>query len=121
MNDLEELIKAFDMVIEQPVVEKEYRLYYNNDGTVLGLWENSFPRDGDYIVLDNPDQFHRANTAELRVVDGKLIRLDLRVPITNGIEKSDSGQPVVKGMASIPLNEYEQFNDVEYYDRKSNN
>jgi len=121
MNDLQELINAFDMVLGPAPVEKQYRLYYNTDGSIVGMWENDFPTVGEYLVLDHPDQFHCTNTAALRVVDGKLIQLDLRIPVTAKIEKADAGQPVVRGMAGIPLNEYEQFENVEYYDRKSNN
>ena len=120
MNDLDELIKAFDLVPEAKILEKQYRLYYNTDGSVVGLWEDQFPDQGDYIVLAEPDQFHRVNTTELKVIDGELTRLDLRIPATSSIVKSDAGQPVVKGMAAIPLNEYEQFDNVEYYDRKPN-
>jgi hypothetical protein len=125
MNDLDELLKAFELVEEydrqRPVVLKEYRLYYHDDGTVIGLWESDFPEGDNYIVLENPDDFHKHSTPALRVRDGKLTVIDLRIPLTSRLEKADDGQPVVKGMAALALNEYEQFKDVEYYGRKSDN
>lgn len=121
MNAIEELLKAFELVEEynktKPEVIKEYRLYHNLDGSIIGLWENGFPLGDNYIVLDDPDVFHRNNTQLLKVVDKKLKIIDPKQALKVQLQKSTSGQPVVAGIASIALTADEQYKDIEYYDK----
>jgi hypothetical protein len=63
---------AEEMEQQRPPVFKEYRLYYNDDGTIAGLWETNHPEGTNYVVLENPDMFHKTNTNLLRVVNGEL-------------------------------------------------
>ncbi len=117
-----EFLKALELVAEydrnRPKVYKEYRIYYRADGTVTGLWETDHP-GGDYIVVDDPELFNRSNTQQLRVMDGKLIKLDQKVLMTSGLVKSTTGHRVVRGHAALALDSTEEYNDVEYYDRKT--
>jgi hypothetical protein len=103
---------------QRPRVIKEYRLYYNDDGTIRGLWESDHP-EGNYVVLDDPDIFHKTNTNLLRVVKGKLKIIDPRSTDVRQLYKSNTGYRVVKGHAAILLNN-EDYIEVEYYDRKNN-
>jgi hypothetical protein len=123
MND-PEFLKALELVAEydrqRPTIIKQFRLYYHEDGSIIGLWESDFPADGNYIVLEDPNEFHRHSTPALRVKEGKLVVLDLRQPIYGGVRKSDAGQSVVKNKASIALGPNDKYSNVEHYGRKTN-
>ena len=101
----------------RPKLIKEYRLYYNDDGTIIGLWENSYPDLLNYVVLEDPGIFYNSNTHLLRVRNNKLVLLDPRAPEKIRLKKSTSGMRVVKGHAAIVLEPEEQYSEVEYYDR----
>lgn len=122
--DEKEWLKAWELIAEydaqRPSTIKEYRLYYNTDGTVIGLWENGFPDDEEYIVLDDPDVFHRHNTMLVRIVDKKIKLLDPTIPHRVKLVKSAHGYPVIKGMAAILLEPDQIEYDIEYYDHKNN-
>jgi hypothetical protein len=76
INAWEELRKGLELAEEiernRPRLVKEYRLYYNEDGTIIGLWETDHPDGENYIVLEDPDIFHKTNTNLLRVVNGEV-------------------------------------------------
>ncbi|CAB4133706.1 hypothetical protein UFOVP257_428 [uncultured Caudovirales phage] len=118
MNPEEFWAEAWRLVAEydsqRPDIIKEYRLYHNEDGTIIGLWESGHPDGDNYIVLDDPDIFHRTNTALLIVANKKLKILDPTKPNRVRLQKSNTGQMVVKGHAAIALNE--KYHDIEYYE-----
>ena len=114
-NEVFALVEQYDQ--QRPILIKEYRLYYNIDGTIIGLWETGHPQGHNYIVLEDPDIYHRNNTNLMRVKDGKLIILDPKQPHRTKLVKKDFGFRVVRGKASLPLADAEVYNDVEYYDR----
>lgn len=120
----QEFVKAFELVAEydqqRPVIVKEYRLYYNDDGTVIGLWETDHPEGDNYIVLDDPDVVHRTPTNLLGVVNKELKILDPTPQYRVKLAKADSGQRVVKGHAAVALLPEEDYPYIEYYDRKDN-
>lgn len=121
MNAMEEFYKALKLVEEQdrkrlPIV-KEYRIYYDVNGLVTTFSEFDHPEGDNYIVVDHPDLFHKANTLLLRVVDKKLITLDVKGSNQVRLKKSIQGQPVVKGMAAVALGLNEEYLEIEYYDR----
>jgi hypothetical protein len=121
MNPVEEFYKALKLVEEEdrkrlPMV-KEYRMYYDKNGLVTAFSETDHPDGDNYIVVDNPDVFHKANTLLLRVVDKKLITLDAKTSDQVRLKKSTQGQPVVKGMAAVALGLNEEYLEIEYYDR----
>lgn len=119
LDPWQELIKGLQLAEElesqRPQIIKEYRLYYNDDGTIIGLWESGHP-EGNYVVLDDPDIYHRTNSNLLRVINGKLKVLDPRPINSRRLYKSTSGYRVVRGHAAIILND-EDYQDVEYYDK----
>ena len=121
MNPIEEFYKALKLVEEQdskrlPII-KEYRIYYDENGLVTAFSEFDHPEGDNYIVVDHPDLFHKANTLLLRVVDKKLITLDVKGSDRVRLKKSTQGQPVVKGMAAVALGLNEEYLEIEYYDR----
>ena len=121
MNEQELWAEVWQLVAEydrqRPVVVKEYRLYHNKDGTVIGLWETDHPEGNNYIVLDDPDIFHRTSTSLLRIVNKELKVLDPTPIYRVKLAKADSGQRVVKGHAAVILMPEEEYTEIEYYDR----
>ena len=110
---------AEEMERNRPPIIKEYRLYYNEDGSIIGLWETGHPDGNNYIVLSDPDIFHRTNTNLLKVVNQELKIIDPSSINVRQLYKSDSGQPVVRGHAAIALGIDEEYLDIEFYDRKN--
>ncbi len=122
MNDIWDevarLVAEYDA--QRPKLVKEYRLYYNTDGTVIGLWESSHPDGDNYIVLDDPGLFHRSNTHLLRVQNKKLVVLDPRAPLRTRLKKSTKGFQVIRGHAAVIVEDNETYSEIEYYDRTDN-
>jgi hypothetical protein len=120
-----EFLEALQLVEEydraRPKIVKEHRLYYNDDGNVTMYSETDHPVDGNYIVIEHPDIFFKTNTSLLKVVDGKLKILPSQPAHYLGLERSNAGQPVVKGKAALALAPDETYREIEYYDRKTNN
>jgi hypothetical protein len=117
-DEVARLVAEYDAA--RPKLVKEYRLYHNPDGTVIGLWESSHPNGDNYIVLDDPGLFHRLNTHMLRVQNKKLVVLDPREPLRTRLKKSNQGFPVVYGHAAIIVEQDETYSQVEHYDRTDN-
>lgn len=113
------LVEEYDRNRPQQVIE--YRLYYDDEGCITAYCETNHPEEGNYVVIDHPDIFLKNNTSLLRVVDGKLKILPNQPPHYMGLQRSTAGQRVVKGMAALALMPIEEYQDVEYYDRKTNN
>jgi hypothetical protein len=112
------IVEEYDRQRPQSVVE--YRLYYDQQGYVTGFCETDHPADTNYITIANPDVFFKNNTQLMRVVDGQLKILDAHPKSVLGLRVSDCGQPTVRGIAALALEPNEIYNDIIYYDRKTN-
>jgi hypothetical protein len=112
------LVEEYDS--QRPKFVKEFRIYYDEEGQVTMYCETDHPADTNYIVIENPDVFFKTNTGRLRVINGELKIVDPKLTRTH-LAKSNTGQPVVKGMAALALEPKEQYQDIEYYDRKTIN
>jgi hypothetical protein len=115
-----QLVAQADAERAAKLTQKEFRLYYNpDDGTVIGLWERDFP-EGKYIVLTDPDQFHRQNTSLIRIKNEKLTVLNPNIAETFRLQRSTQGQSAVKGHAVLALSPEETYHDIEYYEPRNN-
>ena len=113
------LVSEYDA--QRPKITIENRLYYNkDDGTITGYCETAHPDDDNYIVLDNPDLYFKNNTNLLRVKDGKLLVLDPKQPNKTRLKKSSTGYKTVQGHAALLLEDSDNYEDVEYYERTNN-
>jgi hypothetical protein len=123
LNPWQEFVKGLELAEEmerqRPRLVKEYRLYYNTDGTPIGLWETNHPEGDNYVVLADPDIFHRTNSNLLRVIEGELKIIDPSLTKIRQLYKGQSGQPVVKGHAALALESREEYLEIEFYDRKN--
>jgi hypothetical protein len=114
-DEVARLVAEYDAA--RPTIIKEYRLYYNADSTIIGLWENNHPEGDNYIVLEDPGVFHNSSTHLLRVQNKKLTVLDPMAPSKIRLKQSDQGFRVVKGHAALILEQDETYPEIEYYDR----
>jgi len=114
-DEVFKLVEEYDK--QRPKVIHEYRLYHDDTGNIIGLWETSHPDGDNYIVLDDPGVFYHTNTSWLRVRDKKLIVLDPKIPARTRLQKGFTEFRVVHGHASLLLEPNEEFQEIEYYDR----
>ena len=84
-DEVARLVAEYDA--QRPVVVQEYRLYYDPEGMIIGLWESDHPEGSNYIVLDDPGVFYSANTLLLRVQNKKLVVLDPMAPSKTRLQK----------------------------------
>lgn len=112
------LVQEFDA--NRPKFVVENRLYYNEDGSIIGLWETSHPDGDNYIVLDDTSIFFHTNTHLLCVKNKKLEILDPHQPKKARLIKSNKGFKTIKGHAALLLAENETFENIEHYDRTNN-
>lgn len=117
-DEVAQLVAEYDAA--RPKIVKEYRLYYDSDGTIIGLWESGHPNGDNYIVLDDPGIFYSSNTLMLRVQNKKLVVLDPKTPSRARLKRSTNGFRVVKGHAAVIVEQDETYSQVEYYDRTDN-
>ena len=124
LDPWQEFIKGLELAEEQernrPKLVKEYRLYYNEDGTIIGLWETDHPAGDNYIILTHPDEYQRYNTQLLRVVNRQLKIIDPHLENKAKLIKSNKGHRVVKGHAAIALDLNEEYLEIEFYDQTNN-
>ena len=116
--ELIEELKRLDALMNAPKPIPEYRFYYDETGRITMCAEISpYPEGDKYIVVEQAvyqDYFN------YRVVNGKAQRIVKEEgQIKSSLVKSDSGFRVVKGNAGLLLEEHEQYQNTEYYDRRA--
>ena len=111
--EIAKLVAEYDA--QRPIVIKEYRLYHNEDGSIIGLWESDHPAGNNYIVLDDPGIYFHTNTHLLKVIKNKLIILDPKEPSRVRLKKSNFGFLTVKGHAALTVESKENYELIEYY------
>jgi hypothetical protein len=100
----------------------EPRVYYDETGFITAYYETNHPTDGTYIVLQDPNEYLGGNSMLMRVENGKLVT-DTHAPHPNRnrLTRSTTGQTVVAGHAALALMPTDEYNNIEHYDRKTNN
>ena len=116
--ELFEELKRLDALMNAPKPVPEYRFYYDDTGRITMCAEISpYPEGDNYIVVD---QTMYRDYVNYRVVNGNAQRIVKEEgQIKSSLVKSDSGFTVVKGNAGLLLEEHEQYQNVEYYDRRA--
>ena len=97
-------------------IENEYRLHYDELGSIIMCSMQSHPASDRYVVVDRIvyDSYFKYH-----IVKGvpKLIIYDRGN--TSKLVKSQEGFPVVKNHAALLLEEAETFATMEYYDYRN--
>jgi hypothetical protein len=95
----------------------EYRLHYDGAGNIVLCTMTDHPKNTNYIVVD---QLTYNNYFHYYVKDNKLIKIDTFPKYSVQLKQSTIGYPTVAGHANLIIEE-EQYTDIEYYDRKTDN
>ena len=95
----------------------EYRFHYDNSGNIYMCTMQEHPDNTQYVVVTKEEY---ELYFKYKVVKGKLKLIEHQTGIKNGLEKSDSGFRVVKNNAALLLLDDEVYNDIEYYDYRTN-
>ena len=111
--------QEFASLVVQPTTPKiEYRLYYNEFGEItLGTntVNDSMPT-GDFLVVTEDEYTHYY---QYKVVKGKLKVIAKDPGYVVQLEKATTGYTVVANHASLLLESSDEYNDVEYYDKRN--
>lgn len=105
---------------EDPVYE--YRLYYNQHGTITSgvpvITNRPLPElpEGEYLIVTYEDYTHSHDKC---VKNGQLQKIKNTIDVVNQLEKSTSGYRVVKNAAALLLNDNDDYQDTEHYDRRT--
>lgn len=117
---LVELIKAFELLDPPKVIEYEYRLYYNEEGTIYrGTTLKTDPiESGKYVIVDKnifdqSTKYRIENEIPVLVPPSKGY-------VEPGLIRSSNGIAVVKNNASLPLTADDEYDNIEHYDYRSN-
>lgn len=119
MNELPALLTAFKHLNQPDKTETdaEYRLYYNQDGSVLTMTHGEHPESDDYIVITQ-EVYERPNYNILRVVGGKLMILQDTFYHQQYLQPGSKGYRVVANHANLLVDETYQ-GETQYYEFKN--
>lgn len=92
----------------------EYRLYYDENGTITSCAMVQHPSGDNYVVVDR-DVYD--NYMRYYVKDGKLEKIKQGSSNSNTLQKSTSGYKVVAEHAPLIICDDEYHPEIEYYDR----
>ncbi len=114
------LIDAFDTGLIKPVKEliREYRFYYDENGNITQTSDCNWnhPESGNYVVVD---EIIFKDWGKYRVRNGQA-ELKPTDPTTEvQLKKSNSGYQVVKNNPAILLEDNENLENTEHYDRRN--
>lgn len=104
-------VKTFDPI------KLEYRLHYNDSGSIYLCTMAQHPDNTKYIVVDRETY---DNYFKYYVDNGKLKPIAQSGGYCVQLVKSAVGFPVVKNHASLLLEYNETYPNIEYYDHRNN-
>lgn len=91
----------------------EYRIYYNEAGTITACAMVQHPEGDNYIVVTR-EQYE--NYFRYNVRNGKLVPIRIETNVPNILCPSNDGYRVVKGHVNLLLGQEEEWKDIQYYD-----
>ena len=91
----------------------EYRIYYDEAGTITACAMVQHPEGDNYIVVSR-EQYE--NYFRYYVRNGKLTPIKIETNSPTILRLSNDGYKVVKGHANLLLVHNEDWKDVQYYD-----
>ena len=113
-----ELAKAFANIQPTTVVE-EYRAYYDNDGWITGFAGSGFPDNNDNWIHIPRELYVTHNWNHLKLVDGKIIKIEPTYNYYFPLTKSSKGFKIVKNHAGIIIEPGESYTGkTEYYEKR---
>jgi hypothetical protein len=97
-------------------IENEYRLHYDELGSIIMCSMQNHPDSDRYVVVD---QKIYESYFKYRIVKGVPELIVYDQGNTRKLFKSHEGFPVVKNHAALLLEEEETFEPMEYYDYRN--
>jgi hypothetical protein len=110
-----EFLQALTSITVSPIVE-EYRAYYDADGWVTGFSGSGFPDTDNWINISR-EIYVTHDWSCMRVVDGKIFRVEPVYFHHFALTRSNKGVRVVKGHAGIVIED--DYLETEYYERRN--
>lgn len=111
-----ELHKAMMSIPPPMEIVEEFRAYYDSYGKIYMYRSAEFPPDDDHWVHITKEQFKEYHWANLRVIEGKIVKVDSAFKRRFQLTRSDNGVKVVKNHAGLVLYPSEEYINIEYYD-----
>lgn len=113
MNTPPELIEALGLIKEIPQSTVEYRIHYNDQGSIIGCTMTDHPIDTKYVVVDREtyDNYFRYD----RVINGKLKKVIHDPGYRVQLHSSNAGFKVVRNHAALLIENNETYDDTEFY------
>ena len=102
----------------QPVLPLaiEYRLYYNEDGNIISGSMQQHSKDNNYVVVTKEIY---ENYFKYQIVNGAPQLINRTVENRVKLKLSDTGYLVVKGHASLIIEDTETYPEIEHYARNN--
>ena len=114
MNELEKFLAEVNALVDTPKeVVKEYRVYYNSNGEIVGQSMTEPHLEGDYIVVEQ-DEYENIHKYA-RVKDGELKVKVFSPGYKRQLVQGEGYFQVVKNHAGLLLEQDETYNNTEYY------
>jgi len=106
---------SFPQIVEEPV---EYRMHYDETGTIIMLSHQNHP-DHDLYLVVTKDEYSDYQHYSIDIKNKKLKKVVHNQGIRVQLKKSDHGYTVVEHHAGLLIEPGETYGNVEYYE--SNN
>lgn len=113
----EEFLKAFENIEAVEHVE-DLRAYYDAEGKVWTFAASAYPQGDQWIAIDRK-LYETHDWHWLWVVDGKIVERRPNYNYYFPLTPSDKGVKVVKYHASVVVEPHEEYQEVEYYERRN--
>ena len=109
-------VEQLTAIPQQP--DTEYRLYYNEEGEITHCTNTATEPTADLFLTVSEQEYN--DYYLYKVVKGQLKKIAQDAGYVVQLEKSTSGYKVVRGHASLLLEDKEVYPDTEYYGRTNN-
>lgn len=113
----EEFLKALSS-IEEIKYKQDLRAYFDSDGWITAFTGSDYPTGDNWISIDK-ELYVTGDWAWLRIIDGKIVKQQPTLMHYFSLTASNTGVKVVKYHASVVVESYEDYSDVEYYDSRN--
>ena len=117
MNSEQEFFEEVNrLLVVTPDPITEYRLYYDEEGSIILCSMQNHSPDSNYVVVTKEvyDNYHK-----YCVVNGQLKEIKFDDGLQRPFVKSKKGFRVVQNNAALLLEADEDYSDIEYYDKRN--
>lgn len=106
--------------LEPTTVVEEYRAYHDDNGKILWLLAANFPDSNQNWISISKQQYQTLECQWLWIENGKMIERKPNYQHFFSLISSDKGVKIVKGHAGLVVEDDEEYQDIAYYDKRTN-